>query len=82
MSLNPLPFRLHPTGRDIIGFAGIESVSYQLNGLLRLADQSVTMEWTGTRTTEQVSLDKIGTDVDELPVEWFELLLAESPVRG
>lgn len=73
MSLNPLPFRLHPHGSDTIGFEGIESVSYRLDGLLRLADQSVTLEWTGTRTTEQVSLDKIGTDVDKLPLDWFEL---------
>jgi len=73
MPLNPLPFRLHPTGRDRIGFEGIESVSYRLSGLLRLADQSVILEWTGTRTTEQVSLDKVGTDVDQLPMEWFEL---------
>lgn len=73
MSLDPLPFRLHPTGSDTIGFEGIESVSYRLNGLLRLADRSVTLEWTGTRTTEQVSLDKVGTDVDKLPLQWFEL---------
>ena len=73
MPLDPLPFRLRPTGSDTIGFEGIESVSYRLNGLLRLAKQSVTLEWTGTRTTEQVSLDKFGTDVDELPLQWFEL---------
>jgi hypothetical protein len=73
MPLNPLPFRLNPTGRDTLGFEGIESVSYRVDGLLRLADQSVTLEWTGTRTTEQVSLDKIGTDVDELPLEWLEV---------
>ena len=73
MSLNLLPFRLHPTGRDTIGFERIESVSYRLSGLLRLADQGVILEWTGTRTTQQVSLDKIGTDVDQLPLECFEL---------
>lgn len=73
MSLNPLPFRLHPTGRDTIGLEGIASVSYRLSGFLRLADQGVALEWTGTRTTEQVSLDRIGTDLDELPLERFEL---------
>ena len=73
MPLNPLPFRLHPTGRDAIGFEGIESVSYRLSGLLRLADQCVILEWTGTRTIEQLSLDKVGTDVEQLPMEWFEL---------
>lgn len=73
MALEPLPFRLHPTGRDTIGLNGIASVSYRLTGWLRLSDQSVTMEWAGTRTTEQVSLDNIGTDVDQLPLEGFEL---------
>ena len=72
-SLNPLPFRLNVPGRDTVGLGGIESVSYRVSGLLRLADQSVTLEWTGTRTTEQVTLDKIGTDVDEFPLEWMEL---------
>lgn len=73
MPLDPLPFRLHPPGRDTIGFDGIASVSYRLTGWLRLTDQCVTLEWAGTRTTEQVSLDKIGTDVDDLPLEWFDL---------
>ena len=73
MPLKPLPFRLTPTGRDTFAFEGIESVSYRLDGILYLADQSVTLEWTGTRRTEQVSLDKVGTVVDELPLEWLEL---------
>ena len=73
MSPDPLPFRLKAPGSDTLGFEGIESVSYRVDGLLRLADQSITLEWTGTRTTEQVSLDKVGTDVDELPPEWLEL---------
>ena len=73
MLLDPLPFRLNPTGRDTLAFEGIESVSYCLDGFLRLADQGVTLEWAGTRTSEQVSLDRIGTRVVELPLEWVEL---------
>ncbi len=73
MSPDPLPFRLHPTGRDTIGFEGIESVSYRLDGNLLLSDASVTLEWTGIRTTQQVSFDKVGTDDDALPLEWFDL---------
>lgn len=73
MSLNPLPFRLKPAGSDSVAWEGIESVSYRVDGLLRVADQSVILEWTGKRTTQQVSFEKIGTDVDELPSEWFEL---------
>lgn len=49
------------------------SVSWQLTGWLRLGDEGVTLELTGTRTTQQVSLDKIGTDVQEMPLDRFEL---------
>lgn len=73
MSLTPLPFRLSVSGRDTMGFEGIESVSYRVHGLLRLTDHGVNLEWAGTRSTEQVTLDKIGTDVKELPPEWLEL---------
>lgn len=73
MSLDPLPFRIKPPGRDAVEWGGIESVSYRVDGLLRLVDQSITLEWTGTRTTQEVSFDKIGTDVDELPPKWLEL---------
>jgi hypothetical protein len=73
MSLNPIPFRLKVPGRDAVEWGGIESVSYRVDGLLRLADKSVILEWTGTRTTQEVSFDKIGTDVDELPPQWLEL---------
>ena len=73
MILEPLPFRLNPTGRDTVAFEGIESVTYRLDGFLRLTDEGVTLEWSGTRRTEQVSLDKVGTDVVELPPDWLEL---------
>jgi hypothetical protein len=52
---------------------GIASVSWQLTGWLRLDDEGVTLELTGTRTTQQVSLDKIGSDVHEMPLDRFEL---------
>jgi hypothetical protein len=73
MSLHPLPFRLEAAGRDSVGFAGIESVSFRVDGLLQVTDEGITLEWTGTRTTDQVSFEKIGTDVEELPLEWVEL---------
>lgn len=63
--LNPLPFRLGPPGKDTIDLEGIKSVSYRLDGLLHLTDDGITLEWTETRTVEEVSLDRVGTDVDE-----------------
>lgn len=71
--IDPLPFRLRVPGTDTVGFAGIKSVTYDVEGLLHLAGHTVTIEWSGTQTTEQVSLEKIGTDVDELPHDWLEL---------
>jgi hypothetical protein len=56
-----------------MAFEGIESVSYQVHGLLHLTDDAVRLEWTGTRSVEQVSLDRVGTDVQELPEEWLEV---------
>ena len=71
--LNPLPFRLKLPDEEAIGLGGVKSVSYRVDGLLHLSDQSLTLEWSGTQTTEQVSFEKIGTDVDELPEDWLEL---------
>lgn len=73
MSLQPLPFRLRAAGRDSVGFGGVESVSFRVDGLLQVIEEGITLEWTGTRTTEQVSFEKIGTDVEELSLEWVEL---------
>lgn len=73
MSLNPLPFRLGAAGWDTAGLGGIESVSYRVDGLLHLGEQSLTLEWTRTQTVEQFSFEKIGTAVDELPMEWRDL---------
>lgn len=73
MGLDPLPFRLKSPGWDHAGLGGIESVSYQIDGIMHVDDQAVTLEWTRTRTTEQVSFEKVGTEVDELPLEWLEL---------
>jgi hypothetical protein len=69
----PLPFRISSPGRDTLGLEGIKSVSYHADGMLQLNDGVLTMEWTETRTTEQVSLERIGTDVDAFPPEWLEL---------
>lgn len=71
--LNPLPFRLGPPGKDTIDLEGIKSVSYRLEGLLHLTDDGIALEWTETRTIEQVSLGRIGTDVDESAVDVVEV---------
>ncbi len=46
MTLKPLPFKLSATGRDSMGLDGIESVSYQSDGLLHLTDTGLLLEWT------------------------------------
>lgn len=76
MSFDPLPFRIDPGGRDIIGFDGIESVTTRLDGFLYLTDRAVALEWSGKQTIQRVSLDRVGTDVDDLPLEEFELPFA------
>jgi len=56
-----------------MGFGGIESVSHRADGILRVTEQGVALEWTEVQTVQQVSLDRVGTDVNELPPEWLEL---------
>lgn len=71
--LDPLPFRLKRPGWDSVGFSGIESVSHRADGTLRVTEQGVRLEWAEVQTVEQVSLDRVSTDVNELPPEWLEL---------
>jgi hypothetical protein len=56
-----------------MGFNGIESVSHRADGILRVTERGVTLEWAEVQTVEEVSLDRVGTDVIELPPEWLEL---------
>ena len=75
MTTDPLPFRLKRPGWDTMGFSGIESVSHRADGLLRLSDHGITLEWAEVQTVEQLSFDRVGTDVNQLPAEWLELPL-------
>ena len=56
-----------------MGFSGIESVSHRAGGILRLTEQGVTLEWAEVQTVQQVSLERVGTDVNELAPDWLEL---------
>jgi hypothetical protein len=56
-----------------------------LEGRAHLANDVLTLDWAGTRTTEQVSVKRIGTDVShspigttEVPVSW----ISDTRVRG
>ncbi len=71
--LAALPFRLKRPGWDSMGLGGIESVSHRAEGLLRVTEYGVTLEWAEVQTVQQVSLEHIGTDVTDLPPEWLEL---------
>jgi len=66
--IEPLPFRLGVPGDDVIDSAGIRSVSYKVEGLLHLVDDTLRFEWTATETTEEVSGSRIGTLVDHSPI--------------
>lgn len=73
LPIDPLPCRLNASGKDTMDFLGVQSVSYRLDGILHVGDDGITLEWTGTRTTEEVSLTRVATEVDELPLEWLEM---------
>jgi hypothetical protein len=73
MEVPPLPFRLSAPGEETIGIAGVKSIGYKMVGQIHLNDQWLVIEWTGTRTTEKLGITGIGTDVDQLPLEKFEI---------
>lgn len=64
----PLPFRLALPDDDSIGWAGIRSVSYELDGLLHLDDDAVVLEWVARRKTEVVGFTGINKEIDESPI--------------
>ncbi|KPJ83296.1 MAG: hypothetical protein AMS18_17610 [Gemmatimonas sp. SG8_17] len=83
--IEPLPFRLRVPGEDVIDFKGIRSVSYRVDGLLHLVDDTLEFEWTATEKTERVSVTGIGTVVDQSPIGRLEVpagWLAEVELRG
>ncbi len=71
----PLSFKLPAEGEESIDIRGVRSVDYKMVGQLHLTDRWLVFEWTGTRTTEKVGFDGIGTDVERLPLEEFEIPL-------
>ncbi|UCG87748.1 MAG: hypothetical protein JSW71_04150 [Gemmatimonadota bacterium] len=72
-AIEPLPFRLRVPGEDVIDFKGIQSVSYRVEGLLHLVDDTLEFEWSATEKTERVSFAKIGTEVDRSPIGRLEV---------
>ncbi len=68
-----LPFRLKRPGWDSMGLGGIESVSHRADGVLRLTEEGVTLEWAEVQTVEEVSLERVGTDVRALPPEGLDV---------
>lgn len=73
MALNPLPFRVSVPGRDTLDLELIESVSSRIDGLLHLRSNGVRLEWQETETREQVSLERVGTDVQRFELQPLEL---------
>ena len=52
---------------------GIESVGNRVDGVLRLEEHGLSLEWNETQTIQEVSLARVGTEVRELPLEWLDL---------
>lgn len=73
MHLNPLPFRVGVPGRDTMDLELIESVSSRIDGLLHLRADGIRLEWQETETREQVSLERVGTDVERYELQPLEL---------
>ena len=66
--LTPLPFRIRVPGHDTIDSQGIISISFKLEGLLHIVEDTVSLEWTATRQVESVSTSGIRDEVDQSPV--------------
>jgi len=84
-SVEPLPFRITVPDKDTIDLTGIRSVSYRVEGLLHLAEDTLIFEWSATETTERVGFTGIGTVVDESPVGKLEVpasWIADARLRG
>lgn len=82
---DPLPFRLKVPSHDSFDLEGLETVSYRMEGLLHLKDDLVSLEWTGTRKTEYLTVTGVGTEHDHYPVTWIEIPVAwitEARMRG
>ena len=71
----PLPFRLGMAGEDTVDSRGARSVSYKVDGMLHLEGDSLTLEWAVDKTTENVGLGGISTDVEKFDYEEITLHL-------
>lgn len=71
--IDPLPFRLRVPGQDVIDSEGVWSISYRGEGLLHLSEETLTLEWATTRTTERVAVTGVGTDVEDSPIGTLEV---------
>ncbi len=73
--VEPVPFRLRYPGSETLNWEGARSVSYRLEGLLHFTGSVLTLEWTGSQRTQQVTWGDVSDDVDHFPVEWVEIPL-------
>lgn len=73
--IEPLPFRISLPDKDVLDFSGFRSISYKIEGLLRLTDDTLLFEWSAIQTTERVALTGIDSVVDESPVGTHEIPL-------
>lgn len=80
-----VPFRLKLPDDDSLHLSGIRSVSYEVDGLLRLDDESLTLEWVARRKVETVGLTGVKAEMDESPLGREEIplhLITGARLRG
>jgi hypothetical protein len=73
----PLPFRLEIPDDDSLGLGGLRSVSYKVDGLLHVGDDTLTFEWVARRHTESIGFSGVKDEVDESPIGRAEVPLHE-----
>jgi len=81
----PLPFRLEIPDDDSLGLSGLRSVSYTVDGLLHLGNDTLTFEWVARRHVESIGFTGVKKEVDESPVGREEVsrhLIMRARLRG
>ena len=85
MAIEPVPFHVPLPGREAVSLDGIRSESHRVLGLLHLADDTLTFEWSLTRRVQQVSLTAVRDDDESTTPELLDVpraWIAEARLTG
>lgn len=67
--MDPLPFALKVPGREVFGLTGFSSTTFRFHGFLRLHDDGLLVEWSGTATVDEVGGTGVREETLALPAE-------------